>query len=266
MKVKAKKVKKIKEDSEPKVSYNKKSKPEPLDNEASVGDSVEKAIEILYNAIEKDKECIKNKIPAVYKLKILPYLIKLLNKQNVSSSFLQKDGLHYLEEFLKKNPDGSFQCFNQMSKVLDIINDLPIIKEHLEDSNILNTITSIEKSLYQNKLIQIKAKNLSDKLIRITNGLRNNFSIEAENEIYTSLFLSKKRNNESSSGENGKIIYEKLNEKRMVPQKSLFDFTFNPHPKDIPVTDDERMEQKNFFKPIKKGVSVKKTTYSYDEL
>lgn len=196
--------------------------------------------------------------------------MKLLNKLNVSTSFLQKNGLHYLEEFLKKNPDGSFQCFNQMSKVLDILNELPIMKEHLEDSDILSTISSIEKGLYQNKLIQIKAKNLYDKLVRITNGLRNNFnSIEVENEIYTSLFLSKKRNNnnnEVSNNENGREIYEKLNEKRMVPQKSLFDFTFNPHPKDIPVTDDERMEQKNFFKPLKKGVSVKKTTYSYDEL
>jgi hypothetical protein len=189
----------------------------------------------------------------------------------------------YIQEFLKRNNDKSFPCFNQIEKMLNLLEDLPITKEHLEDCNIGGYVADIEKNLKDCMSIQRKSKNLFEKWIRIATGLDNTFaSIETENEIYTKLFLRKKKNrnwgngiddnhdihegaeNEMRDGNerlDSRQLYDKMNENKKVPQKALFDFTIAPENKEIIVKEDEITYKKNLFLQAKKvgqGMSKKK--------
>lgn len=252
--------------------FNKKNK-KSKDKEEEIriiNEKVISIIEILEKCIERDNYNFSKKIPALEKLKCLPYLIGVLSKANYSYHFLQKNGLQYIQEFLKRTKDGSLPCLNQIEKIIDLLDSLPITKEHLEDCQIGTYIADIEKNLKENKMIQRKAKNIYDKWLRIATGLDNNYaSIETENAIYSKLFLKKKRKNEDINHSNinndnnldSKALYEKLNSNRKVPQKSLFDYTFKPENKEIIVKEEEKIARKNFFLPAKKAGTGKKINY-----
>ncbi len=201
------------------------------------------SIQVLMKAIEKDKECFKRGLPAIEKLRTIPYLAQILKTNEIASYFLNGNGLNLIEEYFKKNPDGSVPCLNQIGKMLDIISGLNIVKEHLEDSNILDVLSSLFKMNLPTQL-ENKAKVIFNKLQRISIGLYNNkVDINKENQVYTK-YINKKRNNAKNedgfSNMNAKIFYEKLNSERRIPMKALFDFTLKPEKMDIKPDDPNR--------------------------
>lgn len=200
------------------------------------------SIQVLMKAIETDKECFKKGIPALEKLRTIPYLSQILKTIEVATFFLNMNGLNLLEEFLKKNPDGSTPCYNQIEKILDIISLLNISKEHLEDSNILDVLSGLAK-LKLPVHLENKSKIIFSKLQRLSSGLYNNkVDINKENEAYTK-FLNKKKikaKYEDGGNMNSKIFYEKINSERRIPMKALFDFTLKPEKMDIKPDDPNR--------------------------
>ena len=235
---------------EPDFPKKVKNKEKEEDDNRRVEEKVGAAKDILMRCIYKDKESQQKGLPAIEKLKCLPHILKILYKPNYSFVFLQSNGLSIIQEFLRKNQDGSFPCLNQIDKVLTLLDDLPITKEHLEDCEIGNIVSTIVKQL-QNGKIQRKAKNLYEKWFRIASGVDNSYSIENENKIYSQLFLKKKRAGDDKM--DSKAYYEKLNENRKIPQKALFDFTYKPESKQVVIKEDERIARKNYWNPIKKG-------------
>jgi len=248
----------------------KVKKKESLDDMRTMQEKIQSLIEILSKCVSKDKDNMKKGLPALEKLKCLPYLLKILYKPNYSNYFLQMNGLILLQEYLKKNSDGSFPCINQIEKILNLLEDLPITKEQLEECQIGGYVSEIEKNLKESKVIQRKSKLLFEKWLRVATGLDSNYaSIETENEIYTKLFFRKKRRvndsinlDEEGNNLDSKALYEKLNEDRKVPQKALFDFTFKPDHKEYIIKEEEKIARKNYFLPAKKPGAGKKVNYS----
>lgn len=245
-------------------SKKEKNKSKAVDEEykqMKINNQVSSLIAFLDKAIEKDNENANNNQPSLEKLRSLPYLDKILHKESFSNEFLQKNGLNYLQEFLKRSQDGSFPCINQIQKILSILDDLPITKEQLEESKINSFILDIKKNLKECKKTQTKARLLYDKWMRVISGLENTQNnIDNENEHYSRLFLKKKRGTDNSNMDNElyRNYYEKLSEKKVIPQKALYDFIVNPDPKEINIKEEERIAKKNFFLPSKKPGIVQK--------
>ena len=227
---------------------------------------VELSIAKLRECIEKDKEYIRKKLPALEKLKILSHLDKILVKRIISEEFLKQGGLKYLQEYLVKNEDGTYFTFNQIEKVLELLDIMPIEKNHLDYCYILDCIAELSKSKIVSIEIQKKSSKLLNKLTRISTDYELDYSnIQAENKQYIKLFKKNKKNDNLLEN---KTKYEEINDNRKIPQKSLFDYTIMPESKMIQLREDEKKNiKRNFFNPAKKeGVSSKKKALNLTEL
>lgn len=258
-----------------------KKRSNAITNSISVNpDDVKLILDKLEFIIKKDKELIKKEEPAVEKLKILPHLEKLLVKKKFSEEFLRQGGLRLLQEYLAKNNDNTFPFLNQLERVIDLLELMPIEKNYLEECYISSYLTDIIKNIKNSSnIFKKKAKNLYNKWMRIISDAEVNYTtLDNENEAYKNIFNKNKRkrepfNNEEndyklqSNTNDSKYIYEQINKNRKVPQKSLFDYTIAPENKTYVIKDSERYAKKNFFQPSKKeGVKSNKKSMILNEL
>lgn len=227
---------------------------------------VDLAITALQSCIEKDREYAKRKIPTLEKIKLLPNVEKVLVKRYIAEEFLKKGGLKLLQEYLVRNEDGSYTTINQIERILDLLDLMPIEKSHIEECYINDCINDISKNKILSENIRKKAIKLSNKWAKVTTEYENFSNIETENKIYSRLFKKRQLNIDSTA--EGKKKYEEINDNRKIPFKALFDYTVQPENRDISLNEDERVGQKNFFNSTgKDGLKAgKKKVISMHEL
>ncbi len=222
----------------------------------NISRQVDLAIAALQSCIEKDKVYAKRELPTLEKLKLLPNVEKVLVKRHIAEEFLKRGGLKLLQEYLIKNEDGTYTTVNQIERILDLLDLMPVEKSHIEDCYINDCINEIIKNKILSENIRKKAIKLNNKWAKIISEYDINFSnIEAENKIYNRLF--KKRH--LIDTDEGKKKYEELNDTRKIPNKALFDYTVQPESREILLNEDDRIGKKNFFVSTgKDGIKIGK--------
>lgn len=108
----------------------------------------EESREVTINLIEKmhavclsDYEAIKRGEAAMSRFKMTEEVSQLLNKKHVQEVFLENHGCRFLEMWLERNPDDSYPPVQVVECVLDVLDRLPIVQEHLESCNIAHMVT-----------------------------------------------------------------------------------------------------------------------------
>lgn len=193
----------------------------------------------LQECIEADKELMKKGRPALEKMKALPYIEKILYKKNYANAFLNLKGLKYLQEFIRKNSDDTYPCINQVNRILDLLDSLPIEKRHLDECSLGKLVLEIQKTMKGNQDLQRKSKMLLDKWFRIVADINISYSdIDHENHVYSRIFSNKKR----KRPEDSRIPQS------VIPKKALFDFTVKPVPAKVSFKNDDKFANKNYFK------------------
>ena len=65
---------------------------------------------------------------------------ELMLKKTNQDEFLKLRGLTVLEKWLIQNPDGSYPPYQVVDSVMDILDRLPIMIEHLQDCNVAKVL------------------------------------------------------------------------------------------------------------------------------
>jgi hypothetical protein len=236
---------------------NKKRKRDKITEEA-LQKNCELFISKLREAIQEDKNNRKNKKPCLEKLKILPKIRTFLSSDDNQKIFLHEDGLELLEEFIKKNSDGSYPPLNQISLILEVLFNLKYINTKILNScHIGGYVFELSKNENIKKEIRNKALNLFEKWSRIIYNISMDYAdAEEENIMYRKIFYGKKNNiidgdeeseeeheneikdenddkkeeeeNKNKEINNGKKWeYERYNHAK-VPKKDMFAFVYKP--------------------------------------
>ncbi|ANB14759.1 Spn1p [Sugiyamaella lignohabitans] len=108
-----------------------------------------------------DAECIKNGVPAINKLKLLPAVRDVLNKQNLADSILDNNLLEAVRQWLEPLPDASLPGYEIQKELFAAIDRLPIKTIHLRESGLGKVVLFYQKS----KRPQLTIKRTADKLI-----------------------------------------------------------------------------------------------------
>ena len=269
---------------------NKKRRRDKITEEA-LQKNCQVFISKLREAIEEDKKNKKNKKPCLEKLKILPKIRTFLSSDDNQKIFLHEDGLELLEEFIKKNSDGSYPPLNQISLILEVLFNLKYITTKILNScHIGGYVFELSKNETIKKEIRSKAINLFEKWSRIIYNISMDYAdADDENIMYRKIFYGKKHNNiidgdEESEEEQDDEIKEENEEKikeeenktkeinngkkweferynhAKVPKKDMFAFVYKP----ISEIDDTKRESikgnaSNYF-DIKRKKSKKKSS------
>ena len=204
-------------------------------------------------AYNLDLTAIQKKKPAINKLKLLPEIEKFLSNTEFKKEFLNEhnNGCSILEDYLKVNQDGTSPPFNQIQKVLEILNTLPITVENLRNCSIGQTVNDLSKSNLS-KTIKKYSQNLVQKWSRSIWEININYTdIDAENKNYLNLIMKKRKRGDedvsdeefqqddneqintlrkikSNDSDNFGMSDSNIYRKATIPKKALCDFTKKP--------------------------------------
>jgi len=228
----------------------------------------------LREAIEIDKLNFNNKKPAFEKLKLLPKIQNFLANASHQRLFIQFGGLELLQEWIKKNRDGTYPAFNQITQILEILSSMSLTLGGLKSCQIGGYVMELSKNMKESKNIQNKARELVEKWSRIVWDINTNYChIDQENQMYEMIYRKKRYrddliDNEYKSKENNDIseITEVNKYKRdndlfshaKIPKKGYFEFTRKPESNLNDSKNDELIKIKHNFFDNKKKVGKKK--------
>lgn len=243
----SKKVIKISEEVMEEKVVKKGRKKEQIDEE-KCRDDVSNFLSSMREAILLDEKSLKERKPALNKLKMVRKIENFLYNYNYQKFFLEFNGLEVLQEWIKRNKDGTYPVFNQINSILDCLNNLNVTVTNLRNSNIGAYVLELKQSNIS-KPITKKTSDIIEKWSRIIWDINTNYSdIELENKSYLSVFSNRKvRRTDidlNEENEDRKVSLENdLPEKKKgllvgnnkdiysqakIPKKSLFDFTKKP--------------------------------------
>lgn len=158
--------------------------------------------------IEDDIESNKNNRPALKKLAYSPELLKSLKHLRVQERFLDMGGCKYLADWLSKLPDGSFPCLNIIEIGLEIVDFLPIEKEHLMESKLGKALEKIRKMKGGNDAIKRKSQEIINKWKRQILNMDAGFDESGRHEEQYREFKMKKQLEAE--------LYRKVNKRKKV--------------------------------------------------
>ena len=211
----------------------------------------------LRECVEEDKQLQRENKPSLEKLKFLPKIRTFLANIHYQREFLDQDGLEVLQNWLKRNRDGTYPPLNQLSTILEVLFNLTSIEtDHLQRCNIGGYVMEISNSKSISSNIKKKASELIKKWARIIYKISVDYSKgEFENddskyqEFKENAFAcwedefngNMSENNEDDIVEGGtkknkkstQISLDNLQEyetyhNSIIPKKGLFDFSKKP--------------------------------------
>lgn len=118
------------------------------DLEADVDQEIENMRRLMTDAAQSDTNSRDKGLPAMQKLKLLPEVVKLLNRSSIQSSLVDPD-LNLLQAvrfFLEPLNDGSLPAYNIQRELFDALGKLPITKDTLVASGIGKVVLFYTKS------------------------------------------------------------------------------------------------------------------------
>ena len=253
-----------------KRNRNKKSKI----SEKKVREITQSFISKLNESVELDKQNRRKNKPSLNKLKLLPSISNFLSNIYYQKEFLSQNGLETLQEWLIRNPDGTFPPLNQIRTMLDNLNNINIKTKDLSNCQIGGCVMDLSKNKNFPNDIQRKAKNLIEKWLRTIYNINIDYSdFESSNQKYIELIKKNKgsdednSNNEEDDDEDNKdkvmddiemkndIFKEnEIYNMSRVPKKGLFDFIKKPISKFDKSKVDDNVKNFNFdFKRFRRG-------------
>uniref|UniRef100_A0A060SY25 Transcription factor IWS1 n=1 Tax=Blastobotrys adeninivorans TaxID=409370 RepID=A0A060SY25_BLAAD len=131
------------------------------DIEQMQDEAVSNLREQMRNAAIEDAECIKNGVPAVNKLRMLPRVEAVLQKASLADSILDNNLLEAVRMWLEPLPDASLPAYAIQKVMFQAIDKLPIKTIHLRESGLGKVVYFYQRS----KRPQLDIKRTADRLI-----------------------------------------------------------------------------------------------------
>ena len=251
---------------------NKKGRKKDQFDEDKCRDEVTGFLANLREAVLLDDRSIKENLPALHKLKMVKKIENFLYNYNYQRYFLEFNGLEILQEWIKKNRDGTYPVFNQINNILDILSNLNVTITNLRNCNIGAYVMELKQGNIS-KQITKKANEIVERWSRIIWDINTNYSdIEMENKNYLAVYSNKKTKRdeieEVEEQEDCKVNKEKELPKQKkslsagnsmdiyshakIPKKSLFDFTMKPDSSEFNNLKSTSMNRARFYFSEKK--------------
>lgn len=113
-------------------------------------------------------DCLANQKdqPGLSKLRLVPVMLNKLKHAEMQRKFLDQDGLHYINRFISRQPDGSWPLSSVRGKVLDLIYQLPCEPEHLQNIKLGQTLETQKNSHQEFKESKKIIQTIKDKWSR----------------------------------------------------------------------------------------------------
>ncbi|KAK9383606.1 uncharacterized protein V2V93DRAFT_320098 [Kockiozyma suomiensis] len=112
-------------------------------------------------AAMKDAEAIKEGIPAMHKLKMLPEVRNILQKHSLYDSILDNNMLESVRLWLEPLPDASLPAYSIQKEMFAALEELPIKTVHLRESGIGKVVLFYQQS----RKPQVSIKHIAEKLV-----------------------------------------------------------------------------------------------------
>lgn len=115
------------------------------------------------NACEADARAREAGQPAAHKLKLLPQVLGLLNRQNIQDTVLDPE-VNFLQTvrfFLEPLVDGSLPAFNIQRDIMTALLSLPIEKDTLLSSGIGKVVLFYTRS----SRVELSVKRMAERLV-----------------------------------------------------------------------------------------------------
>lgn len=141
----------------------RRKKKDEIDLEAEADEEINALKLRMESACAEDNEARQNGQPAINKLKLLPEVLNLMNRQSVRHSLLDPDTnfLQSVKFFLEPLNDGSLPAYNIQRDIFQALERLPIDKETLLSSGIGKVVVFYTKS----KKPEIGIKRIAERLL-----------------------------------------------------------------------------------------------------
>ena len=273
-------------------SLNKKRHRE-MPSEEQIKEESQKFIGKLRECVEEDKHLQRENKPSLEKLKMLPKIRTFLANIYYQKEFLDQEGLEVLQNWLKRNRDGTYPPLNQISTILDVLFNLNRIEiEHLKSCSIGGYVMEISNNESLSKNIINKAKEIVKKWSRIVYRINVDYSKnEIENDdskyrefkentrkFYEDEDIEDKAEEEEEGEEDdeGKIKRKELKDVPLenlqeyeiyhsskIPKKGLFDFSKKPI-SNIEQRKSDEMGVLTYLNSLKKKKKAKTSKKVYD--
>lgn len=136
----------------------------PQDLEEEVDEHIAELKMKMEAACEADNEAVQNGLPAIQKVKLLPEVMALLNRQNVTHAVLDPESnfLQAVKFFLEPlSEDGSLPAYNIQRDIFTALTRMPVEKEALLSSGIGKVVLFYTKT----KRAQPEIKRMAERLM-----------------------------------------------------------------------------------------------------
>ncbi|TQS39463.1 hypothetical protein Golomagni_00010 [Golovinomyces magnicellulatus] len=141
----------------------RRRKKDEVDLEEAFDDEIAALKLRMEQACEADNSARERSQPAIHKLKMLPEVVALLNRNTVQHSIVDPDTnfLQSVKFFLEPLNDGSLPAYNIQRDIFSALNKLPIEKEALLSSGIGKVVLYYTKS----KKPELEIKRTAERLL-----------------------------------------------------------------------------------------------------
>ncbi|KAF2118892.1 hypothetical protein BDV96DRAFT_610770 [Lophiotrema nucula] len=145
-----------------KKTTTRRKKKDGIDHEAAADQEIEDMRKRMTNAAEKDNVGRQQGLPAGHKLKLLPEVVALLNKNTLREAIVDPETnlLEAVRFFLEPLSDGSLPAFDIQRQLFAALSKLPIGKDTLVASGIGKVIMFYVKSKRPEPIIKRQAEKL----------------------------------------------------------------------------------------------------------
>ncbi|TAQ84575.1 hypothetical protein B7494_g7104 [Chlorociboria aeruginascens] len=141
----------------------RRRKKDEVDLEEALDDEIAALTIRMEQACDADNLARKNEEPAIHKIKLLPEVVALLNRNTIQHSIVDPDTnfLRAVKFFLEPLSDGSLPAYNIQRDIFSALTRLPIEKEALLSSGIGKVVLFYTKS----KRPEIGIKRTAERLL-----------------------------------------------------------------------------------------------------
>ncbi|KAI1765796.1 hypothetical protein GGR53DRAFT_252185 [Hypoxylon sp. FL1150] len=142
---------------------NRRKKKDEVDLEDELDDRIADLKVRMENACQADNMAREAGQPALHKLKLLPEVMALLNRNNNQAAVVDPDTnfLQHVKFFLEPLNDGSLPAYNIQRQIFEALTRLPIEKETLRSSGIGKVVLFYTKS----KKPEASIKRMAERLL-----------------------------------------------------------------------------------------------------
>ncbi|KAK7203335.1 hypothetical protein BZA70DRAFT_283447 [Myxozyma melibiosi] len=112
-------------------------------------------------AAMRDAEAIKDGLPAVHKLKMLPEVRSILQKHSLYDSILDNNMLESVRLWLEPLPDASLPSYSIQKEMFAALEELPIKTTHLRESGVGKVVLFYQQS----RKPEVSIKHIAEKLV-----------------------------------------------------------------------------------------------------